>query len=81
MEDEMRRAYIKQQATARKKEETGPSNPSIKRKPLDKTDRPPKTPKVMVRSVKVTPTEAKLAPPPVHGMGKGLMTGRPSICP
>ena len=80
MEDERRRAYIKQQAAAQK-EGTSPSNPSIKRKPLDKTDRQPKTPKVMVRSVKVTPTEAKLAPPPVHGMGKGLMTGRPSICP
>ena len=74
MEESKRRAYIKQQAAARKKEGMGPSNLSIKRKPLDKTDRPPKKPKVMVRFGKVTPTEAKL-PPPVHGKGKGLMTG------
>lgn len=50
MEESKRRAYIKQQAAARKKEGMGPSNSSIKRKLLDKTDRQPKKPKVTVGS-------------------------------
>ena len=58
----------------RKNEGTGPSNPSIKRKPLDKTDHPPKKPKVTVRSVGVTPIETKLPPPLAQGKCKGLMT-------
>ena len=77
MEDGRRRAYIKYQAAARKKEGIGLSNPSTKRKPLDKTNRPPKKPKVTVRSIGVTPTETKLPPtPPVHGKGKGSMTSQ-----
>ena len=53
MEDSKRRAYIKQQAIAKKKQEdsqllkgTGPANPSTKRKPSEKTDYLPKKPKV-----------------------------------
>lgn len=75
MEDGRRKAYIKQQAAVRRKEGTGPSNLSMKRKPLAKTDRTPKKPKVMVRSVGVI-LETKLPPPPVHGKGKGLMIGK-----
>lgn len=76
MEDERRRAYIKQQVAVRKKKGTSPSNPSIKRKPLDKTNRPPKKPKVMLGFGGVTPTEAKLPPSLVHGKGKGFMKGQ-----
>ena len=76
MEDGRRRAYIKQQAALKKKEGTGPSHPSTKRKPMDKTNRPPKKPKVMVGFVGATPTETKLPPPPIHGKGKGLMTSQ-----
>ena len=76
MEDRRRRVYIKQQVAARKKEGTSLSNPSTKRKPVDKTDRPPKKPKVTVGSVGVTPTETKLPPLPVHRKGKGLTTGQ-----
>jgi len=47
MEDEKRRAYIKQQAAARKKEGTGTSKLSTMRKPSDKSDHPPKKPKVV----------------------------------
>ena len=76
MEDGRRRAYIKQQEAVKKKGGTCPSHPSTKRKPMDKTDRPPKKPKVTVGSIRATPTETKLPPPPVHGKGKGLMTGQ-----
>ena len=76
MEDRRRRAYIKQQATARKKEGTGTSNSSTKRKPVDKTNHLPKKPKVMVGPVEVTRTETKLPPLLVHGKGKGLMMGQ-----
>lgn len=75
MEDGRRKAYIKQQAAVRRKEGMGPSNLSMKRKLLAKTDRTPKKPKVMVRSVGVI-LEAKLPPPPVHRKGKGLMIGK-----
>ena len=68
MEDGRRRVYIKQQAAARKKEGTDLSNLSMKRKPLDKTDRPPKKPKVMVGSVRVI-LKAKLHPLPIHEKG------------
>ena len=74
MKDGRRRAYIKQQAAARKKEGTGPSNPSVKRKSSDKIDCMSKKPKVGVRSARVTLEEGKLPPPPIHGKGKGLMT-------
>ena len=89
MEDRRRRAYIKQQVTARKKEGTGTSNLSTKRKLVDKTNRLPKKPKVMVGPIEVTRTETKLPPPievtrtetklpppPVYGKGKGLMMGQ-----
>ena len=46
MEDGRRRAYIKQQAAMKKKEGMGTSNLSIKRKPFDKNNHPPKKPKV-----------------------------------
>ena len=75
MEDGRRRVYIKQQAVARKKEGMGPSNSSIKRKPLEKTDRPPKKAKVTVGFVGVTPTKAKMPHPSVHKKGKGSMMG------
>lgn len=39
-------------------------------------DRPPKKPKVTLGFVGVISTEAKLPPLPVHGKGKGLMTGQ-----
>ena len=71
MEEGRRRAYIKQQ-TASRKEETGTSNPSIKRKPSDKNNRPPKKPKVVVGPITVIPDEVKLPP----WIGKGLMTGK-----
>ena len=76
MEDKRRRAYIKQQATARKKEGTGTSNSSTKRKPVDKTNHLPKKPKVTVGPVEVTRTKTKLPPPLVHGKGKGLIMGQ-----
>ena len=76
MEYRRRRAYIKQQVTARKKEGTGTSNLSTKRKLVDKTNRLPKKPKVMVGPAVVTRTETKLPPPPVYGKGKGLMMGQ-----
>lgn len=76
MEDWRGRTYIKQQAAARKKVVTGTSNLSTKRKPVDKTDYPPKKPKVTVGLVGVACIETKLPPPPVHGKGKGLMMGQ-----
>ena len=80
MEESRRRAYIKQQAAARKKQEgslppkvTGQANPSTKRKPSEKVDRPPKKPKVMTGpTVGETPNTSKLPSKP--GKGKGLMT-------
>ena len=43
---------------------------------MDKSDHPPKKPKVTVGSIRVTPTETKLPPPSVHGKCKGLMMGQ-----
>jgi len=58
MDDSKRRAFIKQQVAARKKLE---DNPSTKRKPSEKVDRPPKKPKVGSGStVGETPTISKL---------------------
>ena len=80
MEDNRRRAYIKQQATTKKKQEgslppkvTGQTNPSTKRTPLDKVDYPPKKPKVTRPNA--SKTLAKLPPKPGPGVEKGLIKG------
>ena len=78
MEDNKRRAYIKQQAAKKKQEPKGmgPANPASKRKPSEKTDCPPKIPKVTpdpVIGLKVEPK--KTVTPLGQGRGKGLMTG------
>ena len=68
----------------RKKEGAGPSHPSTKRNPVDKTNHPPKKPKVMVGSIGATTTKTKLPPKPIHGKDKGLMTGQVPVdekCP
>ena len=52
MEDNKRRAYIKQQAAAKEGPNgTGSANPSSKRKTSEKTDRLSKKPKVTLNSV------------------------------
>ena len=87
MEDSRRRAYIKQQATVKKKQEgslppkgTGPVNLSTKRKLFDKVNCPPKKPKVVTRLViGETLDTSKLPPMPGSGKGKGLMTGHVSV--
>ena len=67
MEDSKRRAFIKQQATAKKKLE-GSLPPKVmgkvaKRKPSKKADHPPKKPKVVLGLiVGETPTTVKLPP-------------------
>ena len=80
MEDGRRRAYIKQQVVVKKKEGTCPSHPSTKRKPMDKTDRPPKKPKVTVGSVGATPTETKLPPPPTRSWERQGLNDGSSSC-
>ena len=92
MEDSKRMAYIKQQATTKKKQEgslphkvTGQANPSIKRKPSKKVDRPPKKPKVVTGST-VAETLATSNLPPKLGprKGKNLMKGADPVtekCP
>ena len=85
MDDAKRRALIRSKA-AKKKETgdvaptgTGPSIPSIKRKPLPKGDRPAKKAKVSLEPiVGLIAKAAKTATPAKHGVGKGLMKG-PSI--
>lgn len=67
MEDGRRRTYIKQQAATRKNEGTGTSNPSTKRKPVDKIDRPPKKPKVMVGSIGLLLQRQSCLPHPFMG--------------
>ena len=87
MEDSKRRAYIKQQATMKKKQEgslppkgTGPINPSTKRKLSDKVDCPPKKPKVVTGLViGETLDTSKLPPKLGPRKGKGLMTGHVSV--
>ena len=72
MKDSRRRAYIKQQAAAKKKlkgslpsKVTGLANPSTKRKSFEKVDRQSKKPKVVMGSViGETPTTSKLPPKP-----------------
>ena len=75
MEESGRRAYIKQQAAAMKKQERslpskvmGQANPSTKRKSSEKEDHPPKRPKVVTGStVGETPTTSKLPLKPGEG--------------
>ena len=83
MEDSKRRAFIKQQAAAKKKLEgslplkTGQANPSTKRKSFEKVDLPPKKPKVLMRPiVGETFATSKLPLKPGLGKGKGLMKGQ-----
>ena len=83
MEDGKRRAFIKQQAAARKKQEgslppkgTSSANSSTKRKPSNKTNCLPKKPKVAVAlAVGESPDSNKLPPPSGPGKVKGLMNG------
>ena len=80
MDDAKRRALIRSQA-ARKKESGDVastavvvSNPSIKRKPPPKGDRPAKKPKVPLEPVVGLMAEGvKTVTPVKHGAGKGLM--------
>ena len=58
----------------------GPSNPSAKRKPFEKTDHPLEKPKVTMGSnVGVTSDARKLPPQPRPIKGKRLMTGHDPI--
>ena len=63
----------------------GQANPSTKRKPSEKVDRPPKKPKVgLGPTVGETPAISKLPPKPGPSIGKGLMKSQvPAIeeCP
>ena len=54
---------------------TGPLKLFIKRKTMDKVDRPAKKPKVATGpTIELTPSSTKLPLPPCHGAGNGLMT-------
>ena len=82
MEDNKRRAYIKQQATKKKQDGiqlpkgTSPANPTTKRKPSEKTDCLPKKPKVAPKSIVGLKVEAKKTVTPLAQVrGKGIMTG------
>ena len=79
MDDAKRRALIRSQA-AKKKESsdvaptvTVASNPSIKRKPSPKGDRPAKKPKVSLEPVVGLMAKGKTVTLVKHGAGKGLM--------
>ena len=79
MDDAKRRALIRSQA-AKKKEfddvaqtATVASNPSIKRKPLPKGDRPAKKPKVSLEPIVELIIEGKTVTSVKHRAGKGLM--------
>ena len=83
MDESKRRAFIKQQAAAKKKQEgslpskaRGQANLSIKRKPLIKTDHTSKKPKVTPESaIGIKAETKKTATLLAQGKGKGLMTG------
>ena len=86
MEDSKGKAYIKQQAAAKKvvakegPKGMGLAHPSSKRKPSKKTNRPPKNPKVVPESVIGLKAEPKkMATPLGQGRGKRLMTGHVPI--
>ena len=79
MDDTKRRALIKSQAAKRKEfgdvaqTATMASNPSIKRKPLPKGDRPAKKPKISLEPIVELITEGKTVTSVKHRAGKGLM--------
>ena len=81
MDAAKRRAYIKQQAVMKKQVDgtskgTGSSNPSTKRKPQEKMDRPQKKPKTAPETVVGLKVETKKTITPIGiGQGKGLMKG------
>ena len=82
MDDAKRRALIRSKATKKKEigdiapTGTGPSIPSIKRKPQPKGDRPAKKAKVSLEPVVGLMAEAmEMATPTKHGVGKGLIKG------
>ena len=82
MEDSKRKAFIKQQAIARKKLEgslppkMSQANPSTKRKSSEKVDHHPKKPKVVTGSIiGETLATSKLPPKPGPRKGKSLMKG------
>ena len=78
-----RRVYIKQQAAMQKQQGgqtskgLGSANPSSKRKQLEKTNpQSPKKPKVVPELVLGLKAKGKkTVTKPIHGKGKGLMTG------
>ena len=79
MDDVKRKALIRSQA-AKKKESgdmaptaTVASNPSIKRKPPPKGNRPAKKPKASLEPVARLMAKSKTVTPVKHGVGKGLM--------
>ena len=79
MDDAKRRALIRSQA-AKKKESgdmaptaTVASNPSIKRIPPPKGNRPAKKPKVSLEPFARLMAKSKTVTPVKHGVGKGLM--------
>ena len=82
MDDAKRRALIRSKATKKKETGdvaptgTGPSIPSIKRKPQSNGDRPAKKAKVSLEPVVgLTAETAKTATPTKHWVSKGLMKG------
>ena len=85
MDAAKRRAYIKQQAAMKKQVEgtskgTSSSNPSIKRKPQEKTDYPPKKPKTALETVVGLKVDIKKTVTPIRiGRGKGLMKGPDTV--
>ena len=81
MDAAKRRAVIKQQATKKKEvegqpKETGSSDPSSKRKLLEKQACLPKKPKTILEPIVGLEAEGrKMVTPAKHGVGKGLMKG------
>ena len=79
MDDAKRRALIRSQAVKKKESNdmapiaTMSSNPSIKRKPPSKGDRPAKKPKVSLEPVVGLMAKGKTVTLVKHGAGKGLM--------
>ena len=89
MDDNKRRAFIRKQVTKRAKKhlegvvpltrETTQMKPFIKRKLMDKGDRPPKKPmEVVVTTVGEKPVATQV-PLPCYGISKGLMTTKGPI--
>ena len=84
MEDSKRRAFVKQQATTKKKLD-GSLPPKVmgqaaKRKSPKKADHPPKKPKVVLGSiVGESPATVKLPPKPGPRKRKGLRAGEDPV--